>query len=69
MKVFNVCLYLLLYCYASNNYNGYNLIGFEEGNLISMHNYKYLEIPIFNRVKYCNSWRETDTCMKFAMIL
>ena len=38
-------------------------------NPASTHNYKYLEIPNLNYLKYYNSRREADACMKFAMIL
>ena len=30
---------------------------------------KVFRITNFNYLKYCNSGRKTDTCMKFAMIL
>ena len=38
-------------------------------NPASTHNYKYLEKTKFNYLKYYNSGREADACMKFATIL
>ena len=34
-----------------------------------MHNYKYLDVPIFNYLKCCISERKTDACMQFATVL